>query len=163
MPERPLWLRECGEDKLNQWYDRMPLLLEKGRIVLGHIVQANELLFRRGKQDCPFQAIYTMDAYYYDDLEAWQALALRIYDWKQKEKVPAYAERISSALKNEIERVFAWKIPEEETEKRPVYFTTLMGIREHLPGKKLKDGIVPLLVFQEGEQADAMYLPKWYH
>ena len=51
MPERPLWLRECGEDKLNHWYDRMPLLLEKGRIVLGHIVQANELLFRRGKQE----------------------------------------------------------------------------------------------------------------
>ena len=42
IPLKPDWLVQKPEDRLHEWYDRLPVVFENGRIVLGHIVQAND-------------------------------------------------------------------------------------------------------------------------
>ena len=61
VPEKPSWLKWSPEDPLHLWYQRVPVFLEKGSIALGHVIQANEKLWHRGRQDHAFVVIYTFD------------------------------------------------------------------------------------------------------
>ena len=109
------------------------------------------------------KVIYTQDVFYYDNLEKWVSLPYEIYERTQKEPVTEEITKLTAILDDELGREFAFPIPKSITGGRQVFLSTLVAIREHLPKKRLQDGILPLLVYREGKHPDALYLPKWYH
>ena len=86
VPEKPSWLKWSPEDPLNLWYQRVPVFLEKGSIALGHVIQANEKLWHRGRQDHPLVVIYTFDPFYYRDADCLEELAYELFMTKAYEE-----------------------------------------------------------------------------
>ena len=56
----PAWMPHA--DSLTGIYKDQLLLLIKGKIVYGAIVQANTLLFEDGRDDCPANVVFSKDA-----------------------------------------------------------------------------------------------------
>ncbi len=134
---------------------------KEGKIAIGALVQANTLLFERGKDDCPAAYIYSLDPYYMENQEELEALAYGLFDTKGEQGYRPSIQKLADLMADEEERIFAYKLPRDVTEGRNVYFTTVLVARDHLPKRKIIDNLIPMLVL-EGEQPDAMILPHWY-
>ena len=76
----PDWLSES--ESLIHTYRDHDLLLSQGEIVWAHIVQANSLLFKPGKEDSPAEIVFSLDRVFDEDIEALRLIAERIYDLK---------------------------------------------------------------------------------
>ena len=74
----PDWLSES--ESLIHTYRDHDLLLSQGEIVWAHIVQANSLLFKPGKEDSPAEIVFSLDRVFDEDIEALRLIAERIYD-----------------------------------------------------------------------------------
>ncbi len=150
-------------DQLFLIYD--PLLQRRfyreGKVALGALVQANELLFKKGRNDCPANYIYTTDPYYWENPALLIGLAHALFETKGEQGYHPSIQRLADILEDEVERVFSYKLPRDVTEGRDVYFTTVIVQRDHLPYKRIIGKQYPLLVLEEN-QPDAMILPHWY-
>lgn len=133
----------------------------EGKVALGVLVQANEKLFQKGIFDLPANYIYTTDMYYYDHPEELIDLAYALFDTKGGHGYLPSIQTLADILEDEIERVFAYKLPRNITEGRDVYFTSVLVCRKHLAEKKIVGKVTPLIVL-ENEQPDAMILPHWF-
>lgn len=154
---------EAGPDELEKLIDpfRQRRFYKEGQVALGALVQANMLLFKRGRDSCPANYIYTKDPYFLDHPQELAELASALFQIKGDTGYQPSLQRLADLLADEMERIFAYRLPRDVTEGKAVYFTTVLVERSHLPKKKLTGSLLPLLILME-EQPDAMILPWWY-
>ena len=150
-------------DELYMLFDPMLQMkfFKEGKVALGALVQANELLFKRGSDNCPANYIYTRDPYYTEHTEEFHALAMDLFQTKGEAGFIPSIQKLADILADEEECTYCYKLPRNVTEGREVYFTTIMVDRDHLPGKKLAEGLKPMLILPYSKP-DAMILPYWY-
>ena len=137
--ERPKWMTD--DDELLETYERQRAMLREGRIVWGHLVQANRLLFSPGEDDCPADVVYAVDPSFDQDLEGLAAIARRLSATKQRPQA-----WVSHVLAGESQRVARYRLPSWLSGSRDVYFGSIMLHRRLLPDGVLTAFVVPLLV-----------------
>lgn len=133
------------DDALREVYRQQWTLIEKGRVVWGHIVQANKLLFEAGAINSPANVLYSTDAYF-DDLAELPELAGTLFSTKGEQLDDPEVQRFADALAAERTRPLRLLLPKRMTGDREVCFSTIMVHREHLPTGMLSTPFFPLLV-----------------
>ena len=159
--EMPDWMEEDPTEPLWNIYLQQERFFSEGQIVISCVVQANTLLFKGFKDDCPANFIYTREPYYYENPEELSTLASKLYSLKGERAGRRDLQFIADALEDEMERFFRIPLPDVLTEGRTVFITSVMVHRRHIPKRKLSESFYPLLTI-DCEDADAMILPKWY-
>ena len=141
---RPAWVR--SDPFFRQFYRRMSDLRRNGAVVWGALVQANELLFSPGADDCPASVLYSTDAWYETHLDELMELAGSLYDMKATAQADPWLQEFSRVLEDELDRAPGLQVPHSLTGGRNVYHTSVMVIRKHIPGRVLRASSFPMLV-----------------
>lgn len=161
---RPNWLKENTSDPLNGQIDDAKLLFEEGKLVLGCLIQANELLYQDdNRRDCPACFLYSEKDYFHDHWEELLELAeiLAMYKYKEYESCPPYLHEIVHVIKDERIRNCNYILPKEFTSGRKIYYTTVLVYPRHLPERKIEGSFLPLLVYPE-QTVNSIVLPKYF-
>lgn len=136
-PNKNMTLKGVGP---NKWlHDRS--VIATGKIRYGYVVEANNEMFRfKDLQtvSLPGVVIYSTDEYYDSNPMALKKIAYELYRKKR-----------SNELRNELRYFAATRLPDELTEGRAVYMTTIMFYRLHLPLGYLTDSLLPLVADPE--------------
>jgi hypothetical protein len=137
-------------DKLRTVLRDQGCLRDHGRVVWGHLVQANEALFNPGSaQVLPAQVIYSPDKYFDDQVQLLQAIAQGLFDLKGTRPKNPELKRFAAAITNEVTRIMRLAIPRALCEDRKVFLTTCLIEPLHLPGAYLASGLFPLVICPE--------------
>lgn len=146
----PEWM-EKG-DGLYGLYAAQKLLLQKGRVAMAVIVQANDMLYSPAEEyDCPASVLFSEDPVFQTEsgLSELQQLAYRAYSWKGIRRGGRAEMELGAALADEAGRYFNMKLPDKLAEGRDVYMTSIMVHRGQLPVPYLKENWFPLIVLPE--------------
>lgn len=147
-------------------YYQKNLLLTKGIVVWGHIVQANSLLFQKGKKNHSAAIVYSLDPIFNSNLTQLSRIAWELYELKERHiEHPEVIDfkAIANAITNETDCLFNIRIPESIAFDRVVYYTTIAVYRQDLPTKCLRNNWFPLLI-APGITENALVLPaKYWH
>jgi hypothetical protein len=154
----PFYLRR--NDDLMEIYKRQGLLLRKGRVVWGALVQANSLLFNRGLLDHPAMTIHSTDPSFDGAPDELLAIARGLFDLKNTTPNDPSQRRLAKMITNEMERGMGWTVPKSCTGGREVSSTTFMVFRKHIPGRALRCSWFPLLTHPKTPAV--MIVPKRY-
>lgn len=133
----------------------------EGQVALGAVVQANSLLFEKGRDNCPANFIYTREPYFIENPGELMALASELFSTKGEEGYRPSIQKLADLLADEYERIFCYKLPRDLMKNKEVYFTSVFVDRKHLPTKILSENIYPMLILPDNKP-DAMILPYWY-
>lgn len=134
----------------------------EGKIAVGAIVQANELLFEKGKDNCPANFIYTTEPYFIENPAELLYIADILFDTKGDDGYRPSIQKLADLLADEYERIFCYKLPRDIFDNKEIYFTSVFVDRKHLPTKILIPQIIyPMLILPDNKP-DAMILPHWY-
>ncbi|MEM8944501.1 MAG: hypothetical protein AAGD11_04895 [Planctomycetota bacterium] len=158
---RPAWLREFPTDKLALLFSHMSTLFREGRVVWGHIIQANALLFEEGNEDCPGEFVYSLADPNIVKPEHLQKVASSLSSLKgTKPRHPKLAP-IANYLTDERIRVFGLQVPKAVSPKVMCRISTTFFVRKHLPNRRLCKPLMPLVVHTQ-EPYVVMPLPEKY-
>jgi hypothetical protein len=141
----PEWVRLIQDTRFLALYEQQDLLYREGIIVWGHIIQANELLFEKGKRDHPAAIVYSLERIVDREPEILARVARFLFSIKGKETDQELQE-FSEKLAGEI--VADWKLPVPLSLAGGVqcFYITTMVVRKHLPKKILSGSLFPFLV-----------------
>ncbi len=143
---RPAWLLANPGDKLNQLFHNRAELWRHGRIVWGHVVQANVLLFETGFDDCPGEIVYSLDDPQTVDPDILTEVAEKLFSLKGRTpNAPALAG-IADYLTDEFTRVFGLEVPQAISPNLRCHVSSTMFHRRHLPDKRLSASEFPVIV-----------------
>lgn len=160
----PRWMWEDRDRRfISQYRDQFRLLLT-GKIVWGHLVQANNQLFKPGKEDLPANLVYSPDLAFDSNLSALSSLAQDLFALKNQTLSHPETEELkifADAITSEVRGLLNVEIPRHMSWNKPVYFTSLVFHRKHLPSNYLKRGWFPLLVAPDKTPA-VMVVPGRY-
>lgn len=157
-PLPPAWCRP-GKDQMHIIYRDAELLLTRGQVVWGSLIQANSLLFAQGADDCPGAAVYCPEAHRHDDLTRLAAISEKASKIKGS-GASAEEMKFGAILAGESDRFFAYQLPKSLTNGDPALATCFMGIRKHLPAGILTNSYFPLLTHPESKAT--LILPARY-
>ncbi|MDP1612108.1 MAG: hypothetical protein Q8M11_13730 [Sulfuritalea sp.] len=129
------------------------MLLEKGDVVWGALLQANSLLFSAGPDDHPAAAIYSLDTHFESRPSALRCIAHYLFSFKEgAEQAPEDCRAIATWLADERagEQIFPVS---SRLSSRSVQATCHMVFRKHLPPREsmLSGFWFPLLVHDTTE------------
>src|SRR5687768_5921828 len=141
----PGWCR-LWRDPLMQFYNSQEQIRQHGQIVWGHLVQANNLLYEPGSDDCPASAIFSLDPWFDDHLDELEAIAHRLLALKETSPNDPLAAPIARYLTAETERQVSLPVPRHRTGGREVYIGDIMVHRKHLPNGYLSVSFFPVVV-----------------
>lgn len=152
----PLWM---DRDPMRRSFFRHTDIWNGGKVAWGHIVQANNLLFSAGKDDCPAGVLYdTSGKLPYTALQrpSAQLFALR-------QGTPRNDEERSFAdhLNDEVSRSAGRTVPRSITEL-PVLFSVVLIHRPHLPDGKLSCAYFPVVVNEKYPGAIMVLPSRWW-
>lgn len=144
--KRPRWA--WFRDDIRQIFWNRTSLLRKGRIVWGHIVQANAMLFSPGELDAPAAVVYCTQDRRVIDLAELSQIASQLFDLKGKPQFADEQDRqaFSDRLADEMSRPYGLRVPKSISPRIPCAMSTIFIARKHLPGGYLKKPLLPLLV-----------------
>ena len=140
----PHWVR--GQ-LLSELVAKQALLLLKGEVVWGALIQANNALFNPGTDDLPGAVVFSADRYFDAHPQELHGIARTLFGYKGKE-APDAIRRISAWLSNEHDTLFNLPVPPALTE-HPALATTVLFFRKHLPEQLLAGKWMPILVHPE--------------
>jgi hypothetical protein len=158
---KPAWLRANPSDKLMTLFKHAGRTFAEGRIVWGHVVQANGLMFRDGDQDCPGELVYSLADPGRVEPQELARVAHQLYELKGTYPREAELAEIAEYLTNELIRVFGLQVPASISPTMRCRISTTFFLRKHLPNRRLCAGLMPTVVFP-GEPYVAMPLPERY-
>lgn len=149
-------------DSLFRVYLAQKTLRERGEVVWGYVLQANQGLWAPGFE--PSAATVLFGGPELDDLGSLVQLAELLYSLKgTSPKDPEL--RAAAALTHEYRRKLCKEVPRSLTGGRTVYCSDLMIHRGHLPGSmtrsRLRKPFLPLLV-NPSETRSVMVLPAYF-
>ncbi len=150
-------------DELYALFDPMfqKRILKEGKVAIGALVQANSLLFEKGKSNHPADFIYSTDPFFLEYPGDLEGLAHILFQTKGTSGYNPSIQKLADLLADEMERNYCYKLPRDLLEGKEVYFTTVVVDRNHLPKKKIEGRLMPMLVLP-GEEPDAIILPYWH-
>ncbi len=168
--KKPEWVER---DPLNKIYTDMDILLKRGQVYWGVLVQANEILFRDAPYvDCPGNVVFSTNKSLGNRPELMLEIATDIFAYKNTNYVPEHLKQVVDIVTDEYERVFNYPIPLNDIKRvndSPVvfdeddnlFFTTIMFFRDYLPTGKLLSDIFPILAAPEVTDI-SIVLPERY-
>ena len=141
----PAWLA-AHADPVRVLYEKQDVLLRKGRIVWGALVEADGALFEAGEDDRPGLLVYSLDAYFDARPAELAALGVRLAGLKATPGTSATSEprRLGQQIRNDSGRPLDVPLP-TALSARAVLLTSFMGVRAHLPDGILGADWFPLL------------------
>jgi len=154
----PQW---CQADPLRGIYRDRNKILQHGRIVWGHIVQANMNLFYLLPGDAPATAIYSLDSRFDEDPQPLKEIAKKIYELKGKTQDNSSLVNISNFITNEMARPSKEVVPSVLAGDTQYLLTTIMVMRKHMPFGFLSARLLPLVV-APGQSEWSFVLPARY-
>lgn len=160
----PWWMFEHRDRRFCVLFRDQDILLQKGKIVWGYLVQANNLLFQPGKWEHPAVIVYSPEPTFHNNLSLLSRIARGLYELKDKNlEHPEMSDlrKFGEIITNEMDCPFNVVVPNIITMNRLVYFTSILVYRKHLPNGYLKSGWFPILVAPDNTPA-AMILPARY-
>ena len=161
LAKAPAWHKN---DPLARVVKDRPLLLERGRVAAGVLIQANAYLWGAGPDDSAALALWSDDARLETELVRLRELALELGDLKGKpteEVAPALAP-FARDITNESARPLNQKLPDDwGLAGANFYLSALLVWRAHLPTRYLTSRVVPMLVLPEETDA-TMILPAMF-
>ncbi|MCP4695128.1 MAG: hypothetical protein GY859_44280, partial [Desulfobacterales bacterium] len=157
----PSAMRDVADGAYKFIYRDQNLLMNRGRVVWGHIIQANELLFKPGPHDCPAAVVFSLDPWYENNLARLESIAHDLYNLKAEKKGDREIDFFADVLRDEGTPMFSTVIPKAITGKIPVFYTTIVVHRKHLPVNYLNSVWFPLLI-NPIKTVAAMILPARY-
>ena len=154
----PLWLTR--NDPLIEQFRARELLFTHGSVVWAALIQANELLFKRGRFDSPAMVLFAPDESM-DAHPAWLAtVATDLYRLKDATADHPEEHNYGAMLADEMERALGWTVPASITGGKLLKSTSILVCRRHLPRGVLSENIFPLLIHQDTPAA--MIVPCRY-
>jgi hypothetical protein len=137
-------------------------LHDRGRVVWGALIQANQLLFDPANlTTLPAAGVYSPDRYYDDRVEELQNIAQTLSELKGTKPKEPRLRRLVDLITNELARALRLPVPEEMCDGREVYLTTFLIQPSHLPDGYLTQGFFPFLISLQTTDA-VMVLPARY-
>ena len=168
---KPLWLRLNKNDKLNVVYRDKDIVFQNGKIYYAYLVQANEILFDKGKTDAPANILYSTHpiAEKYPEFLMDIGSEMYYYKGKTEEEIPESLRNVVRIITDEYERSsidFSLNMPNPENpdeiiENIDVHFRTVMIFRKDLPDRVLRGSFLPILAATSHSSA-VLILPKEY-
>lgn len=148
-------------DPLNVIYREEKTLLKEGNVFMGCIVQANKNLFKRFPPlNYPAVILYSPDPVLGTDGNRLYAIARKLFSYKDRpQDAPEELRELAEWITDEITRFFNVPLPDSLTGGKEVYITVFQVMRKNLPGKKLRQNILPILA-APGSCKSATVLPK---
>jgi hypothetical protein len=140
----PDWVRGHA---LSENVAQQALLLQKGEVVWGALLQANNALFKKGPDDLPGAVIYSTDRYFDARPHELAGIATRLFAHKGVQ-APEAIRPISEWLADEKRAAFNLPVPAELT-SRSAFATGTLFFRKHLPLQLVGGGWMPMLVHPE--------------
>lgn len=143
--EVPAWA--TGDPVLSKWMAGWPAVWERSRVVIGHVLMANAVLWEPGYQLAPCNVVWSTDP----DVEADWSLYDGLYEWFWRLRrdpdlwVPGIT-RWSINARDDYYRVGSLKLPHLVTDGRVMFHDTLVVDPRLLPRQHLTSAILPLLV-----------------
>jgi Fe-S cluster assembly iron-binding protein IscA len=156
IPE-PSWI---GDDDMAVIFKDQRFLYAEGEVVWGTFVQANAVLSRPGPSNAPGTLIYSRHAEIDDDPRLLQTFARRLGALKHDESENEDEQRYGEMLYDEMKRAMRWRAPETCTSGLPVYSTSVMVCRKHLPRRVLIRTPVPIL--RHRDTVATIIVPCWF-
>jgi len=159
----PDWMREDNDDRFAMLYQDQEALLLRGQVVWASTVQANNLLFSQGDDDCPAAIIYSIDPAVDERPSLLSRAAAALFDTKNAHADPDLAE-FSRKITGEMEADWRLQVPPRISEGIQCYYTTTMVPRKYLPLGYLAGPIYPFLICPK-ETPTGVVLPGryWYY
>jgi iron-sulfur cluster assembly protein len=156
IPE-PAWAKN---DDLAVVFDDQRFLYKEGEVVWGAYVQANRAAFRPGPADHPGTLVYSRHPDVDDDPTLLMRFASRLHALKDRNSDDPDEQRYGDMLRDEFERAMRWRAPPTLTDGLPVYSTSVMACRKHLPGGLLARTLVPIL--RHRDTVATLIVPHWF-
>jgi hypothetical protein len=155
-------LRErLSYDPLLRICDDQKKLRDRGRVVWGHLVQANALLFGPGPTNCPANVIYEPSPPNESSYAFLAPIAHSIFALKGKRHVDEDLDECARWVTSERLRMVNAPIPAQLSRGRAILFSTLLIHRKHLPAGYLSCSFFPLVINPD-ETPSVMILPSEY-
>ncbi|MQY04768.1 hypothetical protein [Actinomadura macrotermitis] len=142
----PLWLRLTRDAALREVLRHQDLLLAEGRAVWGCVVQAPTALLEPGRRDLPAVVVYSTDPAFDDMPGELQEIAARLFAVRGTEQPDPGLRGLAEMLAGRAPAATRTPLPRVLVGSLPVFATTVLVARRHLPGGTLAAGTFPLLV-----------------
>lgn len=155
--QAPEWMQY---DQLARLIDHFPILLREGRVVWGHLVQANQRLFEPDPHNLPAEVLYAPHHKVGPDQLAKVVQQLANPKGRQRDD-PAFAS-IAEHLANERTRAFAMPIPATFTDGVTMVMSTMLICRTHLPVSHLVLPYFPLLISDQCPGSTMVLPSRWW-
>lgn len=157
----PAWMKDHPQDPLWGIFKLQSRLLQAGRVVWGHIVQANTLLFEPGSDDCPASVLISQDNLADRCPDKLREAAQAIFALKgTTPRDPVLAE-FARVITDERER--HWQhVPTQLSGLRETYNVALMFFRKHLPVGYLPPLGLPYPVLTIPGETSVLVVPGRY-
>ena len=158
---RPAWLN--SKDPMSEIYSKKSMLLQQGKVIYAHIVQANTILFHAfPPYDCPAQIVYSTDPYVAENPDILSDIAWKLYNYKNapEEQIPSEWKEIARVIADEYDRsdfTFSMEFGGNSVE---FHMIPTMIYRKLLPKRKLCGSLLPVLTVSGCKQI--LVLPKQY-
>ncbi|RUL78148.1 hypothetical protein [Dyella choica] len=136
----PAWI---AQDPLDRLRGNMPLLMQKGRVVWGHVVQANNGLFEGKVGGAPLEVLYDPRGLLPN--ETLREMARMLFGLKGQPSDDPVLQRYADHLQKEVSRLFDWRLPSSAF-PYPLHASTSYISRDWLPGGRLVNPLIPLVV-----------------
>lgn len=157
----PEWLNP--RDPIGKVFKDKYVLLKEGTVVLAHIVQANDLLFKffpRGEY--PAAIIYSTDPLVAEHPYILVNMAEKLYSYKNKpeESVPEEYRQIAKCITNEYDRTSFTIYTEHEGQPVAIQFIPVLIFKKLLPKGRLCGNFLPILTSPNSKTV--LTLPRQY-
>lgn len=142
----PPFLKTAPNNYLWEIYRQQESLFRQGLVVWGHIVQANNNLFKAGPYDHPASIIYSTDSRFDDQPHALESMAASLFAVKGKRHPDPEMAEFSRVLADEHDPAPRLPVPRSLTGGYAVFHTAIIVVRQHLPQGYLTHSLFPLLI-----------------
>ncbi len=152
----PNWARR---DPLVQVFRDHSILLEEGRVVWAHIIQANSQLFGSGERGCPGEIVY--DPAGAKGPRELAKVAGQMFSLKGTTPYDPALREVADYLSDELTRVFGRKVP-RALSNEPLLYSTIYFTRRHLPHGRLCLPYFPILISDRCEGSTMVLPARWW-
>ncbi len=146
--KKPKWLKDDPEDKMNLFFDHLSAVFKNGKVVWGHVIQANSTLFEVGTNDAPGELVYSLQ----DSRNCSDFLPIVAQDlFSLKGTNPSNPELapIANYLTDQFIRVYGLDVPRCVSSRIDCKISTTLFVRKHLPGGRLCRNLLPIVVLED--------------
>ncbi|MCL2658679.1 MAG: hypothetical protein FWD62_14945 [Betaproteobacteria bacterium] len=142
--DKPGW----GQDQLGEVFFTQRVLLERGDVVWGALVQADNKLFKHGDEDLPGVLVFSRHPHFNSRPQALRRLGQELFANKGKTMGDSAMQEIGAVLANETLRPFNHPLPAILT-AHAAWMSAFLVFRKHLPDGVLSGSWFPLLTSPE--------------